>query len=112
MDQQQFIYFYDLEQKYSDFTNDLRLLEQITYELESRRIIIKFIISKSDLKQFYNDYWEEYLIYIKTYSLIKNSFKQKYLMECEKQFNCKDFKLDFNTRKIIPIKEPKLCLLK
>lgn len=108
---QQFIYFYDLEQKYPDFADDLNLLERSFYEMEIRRTISKFIITNSILKeQCFLKYWKDYLNHIKSYFLIRNAFKEKYLSNFKNVY--KNFKLDFMTRRIYIEEGDSKCLQK
>ena len=98
---QQVIYFYDLEQQYSDFTDDLNLLERVFYEMNSRSLILKIIVNNSDLKLFFNKFWRDYLNYIKAYNIVRDAFKDKYLLNFEQKNKIKNFYLDFNTRQIL-----------
>ena len=72
------------------------LLERAHYEVESRKNIIKLIIL-DNLNDYYNEYWEDYLLYLKTYNTIQNNFWNQYLP----QYKDKKYKIDFDSKQII-----------
>lgn len=72
------------------------LLERAHYEVESRKNIIKLII-QDNLNDYYNEYWEDYLLYLKTYNIIQNNFWNQYLP----QYKDKKYKIDFDSKQII-----------
>jgi len=69
------------------------LLERAHYEVESRKNIIKLII-QDNLDDYYSEYWEDYLLYLKTYNIIQNNFWNQYLP----QYKDKKYKIDFDSR--------------
>lgn len=83
--------------KTSDFPQEIIiLLERAHYEVETRKNIIKIIL-QDNLNEYYQNYWEDYLLYLKTYDALQKNFQDQYLTN----YNYKKCIIDFDSKQII-----------
>jgi hypothetical protein len=59
----------------SNYSKELDTLERTMYELKGRENVINFmIINGLKSHENYNYFWEEYLLYLKAYEILKKEF--------------------------------------
>ena len=81
----------------SEYTDEINIIERLHYETEGRQnIILSMAVTGNNIdNKNYNYYWEEYLVYLKTYNKLKSDFQKKHLS----QYNG-NWTLDFDTKEV------------
>lgn len=84
-----------------NYTDELNKLERIHYEVTGRENILDIMINNGkNNTEYYNTIWEEYLSYLKAYTIEKQNFE----VNCIKKiFNNKfsGWRIDFAKKEVI-----------
>ena len=59
-----------------EYSNELNILERLHYETIGRENVINFLIRQEQKNtSYFEEIWEEYLVYLKLYQEMKNNFE-------------------------------------
>lgn len=83
----------------SAYSDDILPLERAHYEVTARQNIIQFMMTQNmKTNSLYQEYWEEYLMYLKAYSILKQQFINTIINKLIKDdLIAHDFQLNNNT---------------
>ena len=85
-----------------DYPDELNSLERLHYEVQGRENVINFLIRQEQKNtSFFEEIWEEYLVYLKLYQEMKNNFEINCINKILENKNYTKWSVLFDKKEVI-----------